>query len=61
MLAVIQFRICFLLFSSLETYKKLIILPVVLYGCEVSSLILMEETGLKVFKKMLPRVIFGYK
>ena len=38
-----------------------IILPVVLYGCETWSLILMEERRLKVFENRVQRRIFGSK
>jgi hypothetical protein len=40
--------------------KKIIILPVVLYGCETWSLTLREENRLRVFEKRLLR-IFGQK
>jgi hypothetical protein len=40
---------------------KTIILPVVLYGCEIWSLTLREEHGLKVFQNRVPRRIFGRK
>ena len=36
-----------------------IILPVVLYGCETSSLTLREERKLRVFQNMVLRRIFG--
>ena len=38
---------------------RIIILPVVLYGCETWSLTLREESKLKVFEKMVLRRIFG--
>jgi hypothetical protein len=38
-----------------------IILPVVLYGCETWSLILKEECRLRVFENMVLRRIFGPK
>jgi hypothetical protein len=41
-------------------YSKLI-LPVVLNGCETWSLILREESGLRVFKNRVLRRIFGSK
>ena len=37
----------------------IIILPVVLYGCETWSLILREERKLRVFDNMVLRRIFG--
>jgi hypothetical protein len=45
---------------KIRIYKK-IILPVVLYGCETWSLILMEEHRLRVFEKRVLRRIFGLK
>ena len=38
---------------------RTIIFPVVLYGCETSSLTLREETKLRVFENMVLRRIFG--
>jgi hypothetical protein len=40
---------------------RIIILPVVLYGCETWSLILREECRLRVFKNRMLRRIFGPK
>jgi hypothetical protein len=40
---------------------KIIILPVVLYGCETSSLTLREEHRLRVFENRTLRRIFGPK
>jgi hypothetical protein len=40
---------------------KIIILPVVLYGCETLSLTLREEHGLRVFENRVLRRIFGNK
>jgi hypothetical protein len=40
---------------------KTIILPVVLYGCETWSLIVMEEYKLRVFEDRVLRRIFGPK
>jgi hypothetical protein len=40
---------------------KIIILPVVLYGCETSSLIIREEHRLRVFENRVLRTIFGQK
>jgi hypothetical protein len=40
---------------------KTIILPVVLYGCKISSLTLREEHRLRVFEKRVLRRIFGLK
>jgi hypothetical protein len=40
---------------------KTIILPVVLYGCEIWSLTLREEHRLRVFEKRVLKRIFGPK
>jgi hypothetical protein len=40
---------------------KTIILPVILYGCETSSLTLREEHSLRVFENRVLRKIFGTK
>jgi hypothetical protein len=40
---------------------KIIILPVVLYGCETRSLTLREENRLRVFENRVLRRIFGPK
>jgi hypothetical protein len=45
----------------IRIYKKNVILPVVLYGCETLSLILREERRLRVFKNRVLRRIFGPK
>jgi hypothetical protein len=45
---------------GLLTYKT-IILPVVLYGCEIWSLTLREEHRLRVFENRVLRRIFGPK
>jgi hypothetical protein len=64
MLATIRFS---LLSSSLLSRKvkvkiyKIIILPVVLYGCETWSLTLREEHRLRVFEIRVLRRIFGPK
>jgi len=42
-------------------YKKTIILPVVLYGCETWLLTLREERKLRVFENMVLRRIFGLR
>jgi hypothetical protein len=49
-----------LLFKNIkiEIYR-IVILPVVLYGCETWSLTLREEHGLRVFENRVPRRIFG--
>jgi hypothetical protein len=41
--------------------NRIIILPVVLYGCETWSLILREERGLRVSENRVLRRIFGPK
>jgi len=38
---------------------RIIILPVVLYGCETWSLTLRKERGLRVLKNMVLKRIFG--
>ena len=43
---------------NVKTYRNMI-LPVVLYGFETRSLILMEEHRLRVFEDMVPRRMFG--
>jgi hypothetical protein len=45
---------------KIEIYKT-IILPVVLYGCEIWSLTLREESRLRVFENRILRRIFGPK
>jgi len=40
---------------------RTIILPIVLYGCETSSLTLREESTLRVFENRVLRRIFGPK
>jgi hypothetical protein len=40
---------------------KIVILPVVMYGCETWSLMLREEHRLRVFENRVPRRIFGRK
>jgi len=56
-----------LLYSSLPCKNtkhkiyRIIILPVVLYGCETWSLTLWEERRLRVFEKKVLRRIFGPK
>jgi hypothetical protein len=47
--------------SLLSNNTKIIILPVVLYGCETWSLTLREEHRLRVFKNRVLRRIFGPK
>jgi hypothetical protein len=45
---------------KIKIYRT-IILPVVLYGCETLSLMLMEEHRLRVFENRVLRRIFGPK
>ena len=45
---------------KIKIYKT-IILPVVLYGCEIWSLTLSEEIRLKIFENKILRQIFGPK
>jgi hypothetical protein len=55
----------FVFSSAVERYKnkiyRIIILPVVLYGCETWSLTLREEHRLRVFENRVLRRIFGSK
>jgi len=44
---------------TVVTLRRTIILPVVLYGCEIWSLTLWEERKLRVFENMVLRRIFG--
>ena len=44
---------------AIQKFKELIILPVVLYGCETWSLTLREERKLRVFENTVLRRIFG--
>jgi len=49
-----------LLFKNLKIkIHRTTILPVVLYGCETWSLILLEEKKLRVFENMVLKRIFG--
>jgi maleate cis-trans isomerase len=45
---------------KIKIYRT-IILPIVLYGCETSSLILGEEHKLRVFENRVLRKLFGPK
>jgi hypothetical protein len=47
--------------SVYETQNRIIILPVVLYGCETWSLKLREERRLRMFENRLLRTMFGSK
>jgi hypothetical protein len=64
MLAAIRFR-KFCLLACLKQIQikiyRTIILPVVLYGCEILSLTLKEKHKLKVFEKSALKRIFGPK
>ena len=44
---------------KIEIYRRTIIRPVVLYGCETWSLTLREERRLRVFENRVLRRIFG--
>jgi hypothetical protein len=65
MLAIIQSKIIFLPVSYKKNLKikiyKTVILPVVLYGCETSSLNLREEHRLRIFENGMFRKMFGTK
>jgi hypothetical protein len=63
MLVIIRCRsfclpVCYPKNIKIKIYRT-IILPVVLYGCETSSLTLREERRLRVFKNMVLRREFG--
>jgi hypothetical protein len=45
---------------NVKMYKT-IILPVVLYGCQIWSLALREEHGLRVYEERVLRRIFGHR
>ena len=47
--------------DTLYIYSRIIILPVVLYGCETWSLTLREKRWLRVFENRVLRRIFGPK
>jgi hypothetical protein len=51
---------CFSINLKIRVYR-VIILPVVLYGCETLSLTLREEHRLRVFEDRVLRKIFGLK
>ena len=52
---------CFVLqFANIKIYRT-VILPVVLYGCEIWSLTLREERRLRVFENRVLRRVFGIK
>jgi hypothetical protein len=65
MLAIIQSKIFFssrLISKNLKIkIYKIVILPVVLYGCETWSLTFREEHRLRVFENRVLRKIFGPK
>jgi len=52
------FQVAIQKFKDQDIYRT-IILPVVLYGCETSSLTLREERKLRVFQNMVLRRKFG--
>ena len=64
MLAIIRCRILCLQFA-IQNIKinvfRIVILPVILYGCEIWSLILREERRLRVFESGVLRRICGPK
>jgi hypothetical protein len=47
-------------YNKIRTYKT-VILPVVLYGCEILSLTLREEYRVRVFENGVLRSVFGLK
>jgi hypothetical protein len=46
---------------TVKIYKSILILPLVLYGCETWSLTLREENKLRVFENKVLSIIFGLK
>jgi hypothetical protein len=50
-----------LLCKDQDTVYRIIILPVVFYGCETWSLTLSEKLRLRVFENTVLRGIFGFK
>jgi hypothetical protein len=65
MLVIIQYRIFYVVIFLPKNVKinihRIIILPVVLYGCEIWSLTLKEKSRLRVFENRVLRRIFGPK
>jgi hypothetical protein len=64
MVAIIPFKIFCLPVSHQKTYIKIyktVILPVVLYGCEIWSLTMREAHRLRIFENRVLRRIFGPK
>jgi hypothetical protein len=67
MLRVMQFQRNVILRPKIKTLSKnikievhrTIFLPVILYGCETWSLILREESSLRLFENRVVRIIFG--
>jgi hypothetical protein len=57
MLATIEFRI----FSLPVSYLKIMLSPVVMYGCETWLVTLKEDHRLRVSENRVPRRIFGPK
>jgi hypothetical protein len=57
---VVRLLVCYPKNIKIRIYKT-IILPVVLYGCETSSLTLRGEHRLRVFENRVLRTIFGPK
>ena len=56
-----QTRVQFVYIIYTRAYIYIIILPVVLYGCETWSLTLREECRLRVFENRVLRRVFGPK
>ena len=58
----ISSHICRLLSKNMKIkIYRIVILPVVLYGCETWSLIFSEERRLRVYENRVLRIIFGPK
>jgi hypothetical protein len=57
----LHISVCLLSINVKTRIYKIIILPVVLYGCETWSLTLREEHRLRVFENRMLRRIFGPK
>jgi len=57
----VQNRLSFILQPTNTKIKKRTILPFVLYGCEIWSVVLREENRLRIFENRVLREIFVSK
>ena len=55
------FQVAIQKFKDQDIVYRILILPVVLYGCETWSPILREERKLRLFENMVLRRIFGHR